>query len=115
MTFLSTFTIYCFCLASQAHATDVALNLTRDTFIKGKSGETAKNHGSCTLLTIDREGGDLQRALFYFDLSSISASATITAATLELTSSNSADMSVGVYRMTSDWDEGSQCGTSGAG
>ena len=113
MTFLSTFTIYCFCLASQAHATDVALNPTRDTFIKGKSGETAKNHGSCTLLTIDREGGDLQRALFYFDLSSISASATITAATLELTSSNSADMSVGVYRMTSDWDEGSQCGTSG--
>ncbi|MGD9052771.1 MAG: SBBP repeat-containing protein, partial [Desulfobacterales bacterium] len=88
-----------------------ALSPTRDTFIEANAATT--NHGTCTSLTIDRESGDLHRALFYFDLSSIPAEAIITAATLELTASTGADMNVGVYRMTADWDEGSQCGATG--
>ncbi|NNC49866.1 MAG: DNRLRE domain-containing protein [Flaviramulus sp.] len=86
---------------------------TQDTYIKKK--EASNNYGDCELLTIDREGGDLHRALFQFDLSGIPATSTIISSQLRLYTENGNGMNVSVYQIgaTDAWDEGSSCDGNG--
>ena len=95
-----------------AEAVNVALNATKDTGIK--AGSSSNNYGASTSLVIDRESGDLQRALFQFDLSSIPACAIISSATLKLQCTAIGGLlNVAVYQLQEDWTEGTQNGAAG--
>jgi uncharacterized repeat protein (TIGR01451 family) len=93
----------------------VTLSASKDTWINALS--TTLNYGVSTTMNIDRQGGGLgeERSLLQFDLSSIPAGAIITSAQLRLTKTGGATASqnIGVYRVTSAWDEGTQNGTAG--
>jgi len=86
---------------------------TQDSYIK-KNKDT-ENFGSCTDLLVDREGGDLHRALIQFDLSSIPSNATIISSELRLNCTDEKNMTVSVFQIgtTDEWDEGSSCTSAG--
>ena len=77
----------------------------QDTYIK--LANTGLNYGAATSLVIDRESGDLQRALLQFNLSAIPASATITSATLTMQSTQiGGALNISIYEMLRAWAEG---------
>ena len=88
------------------------LHATQDTYIQ--DANPGLNDGAATSLVIDREDGDLQRALFQFDVSSIPVGATINSATLKLQSTQiGGSITIGVYELLQSWSEGTGNGTSG--
>ncbi|MCA0131357.1 LamG-like jellyroll fold domain-containing protein [Winogradskyella alexanderae] len=92
----------------------VDLIATKDTGIKLKND--SNNYGSCTSIIIDRETTDSQRMLVQFDLSSLPPGAVVEYAELKMNCTSGADMDVSVFKIADAdvWDEGTQCGASGA-
>ncbi len=87
-------------------AKSFTLSAVKDSYIKKK--DTTTNYGTSGSMVIDRESGDLQRALVQFDLSSIASGATIANATLKLNATQAGGgMNVGAYQVLQAWDEGS--------
>ncbi len=83
-----------------------------DTWINAAS--PTFNYGTCTTLDTDRENGGENRILVRFNLADIPAGATITSAQLKMTNTGGGySMNNAVYRVTSAWDEGTQCGAAG--
>ena len=81
------------------------LSASQDTYITASAA--GANYGSSTSLIIDRESGDLQRALLQFDISSIASDADIQSATLKLQSTAiDGIITVGVYELLENWSEG---------
>ncbi|MEM7128154.1 MAG: Ig-like domain-containing protein [Chloroflexota bacterium] len=89
--------------------TSVTLPPSQDTWLKDAA--ELPNYGTCATMTVDRSGGGLGKghALVQFDLDSIPADATITAAYLTFTRTDEAtdSFALDAYRVTSAWDEGS--------
>ncbi len=84
----------------------------QDTYIMLKSPDDVNNFGAAASLVIDRESGDLQRALLLFNLSAIPTNATITSATLNLQATAiDGTLNISVYEMLRAWNEGSGNGT----
>ena len=100
---------------AQFAATGISLDLpsSKDTWISHEFN--GFNYGACTEIKIDREESKPERSLLHFDVSSIPVGATIVSADLILTKlSGNTDIDISALRVTSDWDEGTQCGSSGA-
>ncbi|MCA9160355.1 MAG: DNRLRE domain-containing protein, partial [Planctomycetales bacterium] len=84
----------------------IEVSPVQDTYIQGKNPTT--NTGTQGSLVIDRESGDLQRALLQFDLSSIPAGSTITSATLKLNATAiDGSLTIQAYQLQQSWAEGS--------
>ena len=98
-------------LWDQQEAETAVLTSVQDTYIK--LGETGNNFGVSTQLIVDRESGDLQRALVQFDLSSIPVGAIIHSATLNM-EATAIDglLNLHVYQVLEGWAEGTANGTS---
>ncbi len=88
----------------------VTVTATQDTYIK--ANEPTNNFGDSSSLIVDRESGDLQCALFQFDVSSIDSGTNIQSATLKLYSTSiDGELNIGVYELLEDWSEGTGNGT----
>jgi predicted CXXCH cytochrome family protein len=91
--------------------TEIVVYASRDTVLDSTVGQESWNYGSSSQVTITQSN----RALFYFDLSTIPAGATIQNATLVLWGSNpSYTVYKGgytVYPVTRDWLEGTGTGS----
>ena len=88
---------------------------SQDTYIRLKPPDTTNNFGASTQLVVDRESGDLHRALLQFDLSAIPSNATITSATLTMQATQiGGSLNISVYEMQQAWLEGTANGTAGA-
>ena len=83
------------------------------------------NYGNDEMAFIEADNGDLARTLIEFDLSSIPIGSSIISAQLRLTHSNNSDcngqigagesFSIGIYRLTRSWVEGSTCSNGQSG
>jgi len=92
--------------ADTNQAETVALNSVQETYIQ--LGSPTTSSGSSGSMVIDRESGDLQRALVQFDVSSIPAGATIQSATIKLEATDVGGLlSVDAYQILENWTEGS--------
>jgi len=90
---------------------EVVVYASKDTMLDSTAGQESWNYGSSSQITITQS----TRALFYFDLSSIPAGATIQNATLVLWGTN-LNYTVykggyAVYPVTRSWSEGTGVGT----
>ncbi len=85
-------------LWDQQDSDTAVLTSVQDTYIK--LGETGNNFGVSTEMIVDRESGDLQRALVQFDLSGIPVGAIIYGATLNV-EATAVDglLNIGVYQV----------------
>ncbi len=83
-----------------------SLSPVQDAYIQLKNPTT--NTGTDGTIVVDREDGDLQRALLQFDLSSIPAGSTIHSASLKL-EATSVDglLNIDVHQILEPWAEGS--------
>lgn len=86
----------------------IDLIASKDTWIFKETPDT--NYGTCTSISADREdGGHLRRVLLAFDLTGISASASILSAQLRLNNTHdSGSMNIDVYKLgaSDSWSEG---------
>ncbi len=106
-----------FQLSSVATAEEANLTPVADTFIN--SGMPDNNAGATNWFSVGRDGiGGVRRGLLRFDLSSIPAGSTVTAASLELTVArvpgiNPADSTFDLFRLEASWNEGDKSGNNG--
>jgi uncharacterized repeat protein (TIGR01451 family) len=77
-----------------------------DTWLDG--GNTDRNNGINTTLTVDRESDQPGRTLLKFNLSSIPTGAVITSATLRLRKTNNKVETIVLHRMANSWVEGTK-------
>ena len=98
-------------LWDQQDADKAVLTAVQDTYIK--LNETGNNFGVSTQLIIDRESGDLQRALVQFDLSSVPVGAIIHSATLNMEATAvGGTINIDAYQVLESWAEGTANGSS---
>ncbi len=97
-------------LWDQQDADKAVLTSVQDTYIK--LGETGNNFGVSSQLIVDRESGDLQRALVQFDLSSIPVGRDHSRCDTELEATSVGGLlNVDVYQVLESWVEGTANGT----
>jgi hypothetical protein len=100
-----------FCAAS-AHADVVTLSVTSDTFIAGSGPDALEgnNGGADTLLTAGQDlHGNIHRALFQFDLSSIPSGSIVTSVVFSETTqpaTRSFSATFGLFAIQAEWVEG---------
>jgi hypothetical protein len=88
-----------------AAATTYTLTPSQDTDVR-QNGGGVSNCGACTQLSVRNHSTGEYRPLYQFDLSGIPAGSRLVSATLRLWVTGAENSSVGVYRVTQSWSEG---------
>ncbi|MEA3063755.1 MAG: trimeric autotransporter adhesin, partial [Sphingomonadales bacterium] len=88
-----------------AAAATYTLTPSQDTDVRQNGGGVA-NCGACTQLSVRNHSTGEYRPLYQFDLSAIPAGSRLVSATLRLWVTGAENSSVGVYRVTQSWSEG---------
>jgi hypothetical protein len=89
--------------SAPAEADTHTITASRDSYLR--SANVNDNFGTASELTLKTTSGDLFRDVFYFDLSSIPAGETVTAATLQFYITDGSSATVNVHRITDSWAE----------
>jgi hypothetical protein len=92
-------------VAAPAAAATYTLAPSQDTDVR-QNGGGVSNCGACTQLSVRNHSTGEYRPLYQFDLTGVPAGARVVSATLRLWVTGAENSSVGVYRVTQSWSEG---------
>ncbi|MEA3052932.1 MAG: trimeric autotransporter adhesin [Sphingomonadales bacterium] len=92
-------------VAAPAAAATYTLTPAQDTDVR-QNGGGISNCGTCNQVSVRNHSTGEFRALYQFDLSSIPAGSRLVSATLRVWVTGTDNSSVGVYRVTQSWSEG---------
>lgn len=98
-----------FCVSHFAWAQTVVLNPVQDNTLYEQPNGSLSNGSGTAIFAGNTNNGDIRRALLQFDLSSIPANATITAATLTLSMNQTiaGATTMNLHKVNASWGEGS--------